>query len=334
MLNLKDADAMPKVTVIIAAYNCSHTLKCALTSLCNQTYGGFEAWVVGDCCTDDSEQIVAGFCDPRLNWTNLPQRVGSQSGPNNEGLRRARGEYIAYLGQDDLWFPWHLKSLVTTMEETNADFVHAIVARLHPLRPAEAEGVPNGRRSYGSRFVPPSGWMHKHKIVETCGFWPLPEDLIDGVDFVFQRRVFFAGYRFASTGKAGVLKFPSPYWRTYARSKDFPQSDYMNRMQQNPDDLHTALLTQLLIASVQRNENLDIWPSLRMLLKTIYWRGIEWYGMDVWPLSSYFKWKQRRCRRRVASLRGLSPISSNAAPTPTAKSDIRNCEATPSPPIR
>jgi glycosyltransferase involved in cell wall biosynthesis len=168
---------MPKVTVILAAYNCSHILKCALTSLCNQTYKDFEAWVIGDCCTDDSEQAVAGFCDPRLKWANLPERVGSQSGPNNEGLRLARGEYIAYLGQDDLWFPWHLQSLVTTLEQTNSDFVHAVVALLSETRPAEGKGAPNGRRSYGSRFVPPSGFMHRRSIIETAGFWPPPGSL-------------------------------------------------------------------------------------------------------------------------------------------------------------
>jgi glycosyltransferase involved in cell wall biosynthesis len=328
--NPKEADAMPRVTVIVAAYNCGHTLKCALTSLCDQTYTDFEAWVVGDCCTDESEQVVASFCDARLNWTNLPQRVGSQSGPNNEGLRRARGEYIAYLGQDDLWFPWHLQSLVTTMEQTNADFVHAVIAGMAPTRPPEGCGAPDGRRSYASRFVPPSGWLHRHEVFETCGPWPLPGDLVEGMDFVFQRRAFFAGYRFAGTGQVSVIKFPSPYWKTYACSKDFPQADYLTRMQQSASDLHTWLLTQLVLASVQHNEDLDIWPSLRRFLKAVYRRGIDRYGMDRWPLSAYLRWKQRRWRLRAASLRGLPPVSSNAVPTSIAKLGTRNSESAPS----
>ena len=181
---------MPKVTVIMAAYNCSHTLNCAVRSVCNQTYTDFEAWVIGDCCTDDSEQVVASFEDERFHWINLPQRVGSQSGPNNEGLRRGSGEYIAYLGQDDLWFPWHLQSLVATIEETNADFAHAVVAIKTPTNMVEALGVPDLGLSYGTLFVPPSGWLHRHTIVEGRGYWPMPEGLIGGVDLVFQGALF------------------------------------------------------------------------------------------------------------------------------------------------
>jgi glycosyltransferase involved in cell wall biosynthesis len=51
---------MAAVTVITAAFNCSRTLKCALASLRDQSFADFEALIVGDCCTDDSECIVRG----------------------------------------------------------------------------------------------------------------------------------------------------------------------------------------------------------------------------------------------------------------------------------
>src|SRR2546423_11256336 len=106
---------MPAVTVITAAYNSSRTLKCALTSLRDQTFADFEAWIIGDCCTDDSERVIRSFRDDCLHWANLPEHAGTQSAPNNEGFRRAGGPYIAYLGQDDLWLPWHLSSLVSNL---------------------------------------------------------------------------------------------------------------------------------------------------------------------------------------------------------------------------
>jgi hypothetical protein len=153
--------------------------------------------------------------------------------------------------------------------------------------------------------------LHRREVFETCGPWDLPEDLIDGVDFVFQRRAFLAGHRFAGTGQVSVIKFPSPDWKTYDRSKDFPQSEYMNKMQQGPNELHTWLLTQLVLVSVQRDEDLNIWPSLRMSLKAAYWRGIDWYGRERWPVFTYLRWKHRRWRRRAVAFRGLSPISSD-----------------------
>src|SRR5262245_39979017 len=119
----------PLVTVITATFNSSATLKCALKSVLHQDLTDFEVWIVGDACTDDSAEVVNGFGDPRLHWTNLPRNSGNQSVPNNEGLRRACGRYIAYLGHDDLWWPRHLSGLVSFIEQSGADLVHALAAR-------------------------------------------------------------------------------------------------------------------------------------------------------------------------------------------------------------
>ena len=71
--------------------------------------------MVGDACTDDSEEVVRSFADPRVRWENLEENSGSQSGPNNRGLALARGELIAYQGHDDVWHPYHLATLVHAM---------------------------------------------------------------------------------------------------------------------------------------------------------------------------------------------------------------------------
>jgi len=305
---------MPKVTVIIATYNCSHTLKCALASVRDQTFTDFEVWVVGDCCTDDSEEVVAGFQDSRFNWTNLPQRVGTQSGPNNEGLRRARGEYIAYLGHDDLWFPWHLESLVAKIEQSNADFVHAVTALIGPDRPPEGSGAPASRRTLAQRWTGPSTWLHRRTIVDKCGPWPYPGYLIEGVDFVFQRRAYLSGFRFAGTGQLSVIKFPSPFWRVYVRSSQFPQQDYLEKMQRSPRDLHTTLLTEIAVAAIQQRESRNIGPAFRAFLAAVHWRAVDLYGMHRWPVSTYFKLRRRRYEQRARVPRGLSPSNPNIVP--------------------
>ncbi|MEL7342884.1 MAG: glycosyltransferase family A protein, partial [Bacteroidota bacterium] len=98
----------PLVSVIIPTYNYSSVLRCAIESVLLQTMTDFELWVIGDGCTDNSEQVVSDFKDPRIFWHNLPQNTGDQSTPNNWALDHARGDYIAYLGHDDLWLPNHL----------------------------------------------------------------------------------------------------------------------------------------------------------------------------------------------------------------------------------
>jgi len=58
----------PLVSVLIATYNKAVTLRFALESVKWQTFQDFEVWVIGDCCTDNSAQVVESFNDPRLHW--------------------------------------------------------------------------------------------------------------------------------------------------------------------------------------------------------------------------------------------------------------------------
>src|SRR4029077_16679146 len=101
----------------IPTYNRSRVLRHAVASVLGQSFADFELLVVGDGCTDDSAAVVAGFADPRLRWINLPANSGHQSAPNNEGLRQAKGELIAYLGHDDLWLPHHLQVMVAAIDD-------------------------------------------------------------------------------------------------------------------------------------------------------------------------------------------------------------------------
>jgi Glycosyl transferase family 2 len=293
----------PQVTVIVATYNCSRVLRCALLSLCNQDFRDFEAWVVGDCCTDDSERVVAGIADARLNWANLPARGGSQCEPNNEGLRRARGKYIAYLGHDDLWFPWHLASLMETLEREHADFAYAGVVLTGPDGPAQAFG--DVRRNAQNNPTPPSGWLHRREIVEKCGPWPRPEAKPLGLDMGFQARAFLAGFRFVPSWKISVIKFPSHWWRTYALRDGYPQESYWARMVDDPLRLHGQVLTELVFAY----SRLCHTPSLRQSLKSaaLAFRRklVAWYGADRWPLPQYMYWTHARHRKRATTLRGL-----------------------------
>src|SRR3954451_18996395 len=120
----------PRVTVIIATYNWSSVLPYSIGSVLRQTFTDFELLVVGDGCTDDSEQVVASIDDPRVRWINLAENSRHQSGPNNEGLRQARGELIAYLGHDDVWLPPHLDAMVTGIDAARADVAYSLLARV------------------------------------------------------------------------------------------------------------------------------------------------------------------------------------------------------------
>ena len=143
----------PRVTVIIATYNWATVLPCSIGSVLDQTFADFELLVIGDGCTDESAAVVGAVRDPRVEWVNLPANTGHQSGPNNEGLQRARGGVVAYLGHDDLWLPHHLEVLVPVVEG-GAAAAHTSVLDVNVR--------------YGITITPATGWVY------TRGDWIPP----------------------------------------------------------------------------------------------------------------------------------------------------------------
>jgi glycosyltransferase involved in cell wall biosynthesis len=298
----------PEVTVIIATYNSSRTLYYALRSLLNQTYQDFEAWIIGDACTDDSEKIVMSFSDERLNWFNREFNSGSQGAPNNEGLRRAKGKFIAYLGHDDLWFPWHLSELVSFIQKTNADFIHPLSAMYGPRGLVCTVGPPGSGKTYENHFVFPSSWLHKRNIVEDCGEWGNHLQLSRGVDMDFQRRVYLAGKKILFYPQLSLLKFPSALWRIYDQNSQLPQSHYLSLMISNPADLqHEILLEASTVLARQSNRRISFRQALHELLYSLRLNIMDFYGEENWPLAQLKLWHVQRLRRHSRNDRGLPP---------------------------
>jgi len=239
----------PLVTVIIATYNLSAALRYTIQSVLAQTCAGFELLVVGDACTDDSEDVVRSFADNRIEWINLPQRAGSQSGPNNAGLARARGTYIAYLGHDDLWWPDHLAVGLRTMTATGADMAVAVTIINAPPE-CGFKGVtglfPNDIYSPRYDFTP-SSMIHTRNLIDRGGQWRLPHEAEIGVDHDFVARCHRAGATIVPTKEVTVFKFNTSFRRNAYRTKSVrEQAELFERMQAGGEDFRRAELVTAL----------------------------------------------------------------------------------------
>lgn len=107
--------ANPNVSVIIPTYNRLAMLEEALASVFSQKFDGtLEVIVVDDHSQDDtSEMITQNY--PEVKLIRLEQNLGSYVA-RNQGLKEARGKYIAFLDSDDLWQPRYLQSQITALE--------------------------------------------------------------------------------------------------------------------------------------------------------------------------------------------------------------------------
>ncbi len=151
---MADRDA-PLVSVVIATHNRPAVLRQTIKSVVGQILQDWEMLVVGDGCRPDTPAAVAEFGDPRITYIDLPVNFGEQSGPNNLGLAKAKGRYVALLNHDDLWFPDHLSALTGWIEAAGADMAFSRGVVLLPRQSAEQDyqGTLQGRGRRG-RYDP------------------------------------------------------------------------------------------------------------------------------------------------------------------------------------
>jgi glycosyltransferase involved in cell wall biosynthesis len=125
MMQPVPSNSMPKVSVIIPSYKTADLIAACLDSVFAQTYLDFEAIVINDGSPDTSEleKVLEPYID-RIVY--LEQENKRAAGARNNGIRQARGEFIALLDSDDTWMPDHLSSQMRLFaDDPSLDLVYS-----------------------------------------------------------------------------------------------------------------------------------------------------------------------------------------------------------------
>jgi glycosyltransferase involved in cell wall biosynthesis len=109
----------PLVSIIIPTYNRADFLKQTLESIANQTYQNFEVFVVDDGSPNDAAEIICAAFE-KVYYTKI-KNSGGPAKPRNVGILNAKGKYLAFVDDDDLWLPKKLETQVAILEQ-NLDF--------------------------------------------------------------------------------------------------------------------------------------------------------------------------------------------------------------------
>lgn len=112
----------PLVSVVIPMYNRENTIKRAVQSVLDQTYQNIEVIVIDDASTDRSVETVQSIHDERIKILCLLNNQGANHA-RNEGIKAAKGEYIAFQDSDDEWFPTKLGVQIDYVLENNLQAV-------------------------------------------------------------------------------------------------------------------------------------------------------------------------------------------------------------------
>jgi teichuronic acid biosynthesis glycosyltransferase TuaG len=220
-----------------------------IESVLRQTYAGWEMIIVDDCSPDDGQgvDVVQDYIarDSRIRLIALPVNKGS-SGARNEGIRLARGDYIAFLDSDDLWTAEFLEKQLAFMAAMKASIVFSsyrrIAAKTHEdiLPPFIVPSRVDYRNILRSLPIFPSTAVinvretGKHYFDENMGsvrddyvFWL--RLLKEHVNYAYGNKEVLVSYRIRNDSvTANKLKVIRPHWQVlrYVEKLSFIKSCY------------------------------------------------------------------------------------------------------------
>lgn len=120
----KNVIPSPKVSIIIPAYNIAKYIEETLKSVFIQTFNNFETIIINDGSpdTDAFEKALEPYLD-RIVYLKIGN-IGAGAA-RNFGIEESRGEFLAFLDGDDVWYPEYLESQVQFLEENSCDLVYS-----------------------------------------------------------------------------------------------------------------------------------------------------------------------------------------------------------------
>lgn len=117
-------NSSPSVSIVMPAYNASRYIEATIDSVLKQSFEDYELLIINDCSKDSTASIVERYCerDRRIKLINLSENKGAPAAPRNIGIRKSKGEWIAFLDSDDIWHPNKLQRQIDVLKKTGARF--------------------------------------------------------------------------------------------------------------------------------------------------------------------------------------------------------------------
>ena len=167
------------ISVIMRTYNRHQYIGRAIESVLNQTFQDFELIIVNDGGSRECEAVIESFQSNKIWYLYVEH--GGVSHALNQGILTSRSKYIAYLDDDDRYFPDHLQTLVSALESSSYPFIYTdgyrvvkqyedgkwnqiskTVAHLYDFNPG---------RFAECNYIPVLGMAHRRDCLEHIGLF-------------------------------------------------------------------------------------------------------------------------------------------------------------------
>jgi glycosyltransferase involved in cell wall biosynthesis len=258
----------PLVTVVTPTLNRAEFLESTVRSVRAQSYGHVEHLVVDGGSTDRTLSVLRSYEGAyELRWISEPDR--GMYAAINKGLALARGEILAYLNSDDLYFPWTLEVVVDAFNR-NPD-VDVIFGEVMDIDDASGRQIIAWALPFRLDYLRRAGFMWQPAV-----FW--------------RRRVFVQEGAFDESLRYGA---DLDYWlRLGARNHRFlKKHEFLAVARQHPDTLSLVHRSRVLeeLGEIRRRHSLAPararpWHRPLDALRRPLWTRVYWIGLIVQSL--------------------------------------------------
>ena len=130
------------------SYNAERYIAASIESVIRQTYQNWELVITDDCSIDRTVEVARKYCesDKRVNIAIADKHTGI-AGTRNQCIAKAKGDFIAFLDNDDLWMPTKLEKQVRFMIENQYPFSYTAYELI------QEDGTPKGKTIHTAGIV-------------------------------------------------------------------------------------------------------------------------------------------------------------------------------------
>ena len=194
-----------RASVILASYNGEKFIGKAIASVLGQTMRDFELIVVDDASKDSTPQIIRDFQkkDSRIRFIELKTNSGGPALPRTMACKSATGDFIAFIDQDDLYFPDYLEKKIDFFEAH--PYLNYVTSYSWTFNPST-------RKIINYEHGGPVGMVLRRRIFDEIGYFDPDASGSDEVDF---------WYRYVTHyGSSGIGDMPGGPHTLYSRHPD------------------------------------------------------------------------------------------------------------------
>jgi glycosyltransferase involved in cell wall biosynthesis len=180
---------LPEVSVVIPTRNRRRLVSLALASVLDQREVRLEAIVIDEASTDDTTAMISSIADPRVRLVRHQAPLG-KAAARNRGIAEAKGEWVAFLDDDDIWAPDKLLLQLQALRTAGRSWAytgavnitedHRILGGAPPSAPEEVaqmlhrvNAVPGGCSSVvvKRQTLLPEGFDGQYRLCEDWDLW-------------------------------------------------------------------------------------------------------------------------------------------------------------------